>query len=39
MGVWVVRGVRAKRLKEVLEVVRDEVEAHEEQEDGHGEAG
>lgn len=38
MFVGSVRLVGAGRLEEVLCVVRDEVEAHEDEEDGHGEA-
>lgn len=35
---WVVGFVGAEAFENMLEVVRDEVEAHEEEEDGHGEA-
>jgi hypothetical protein len=36
--VRVVRRVRAERLENMLKIVGDEIEAHEEEEDGHGEA-
>ncbi len=39
VGVRVVGFVGAEGLEHVFEVVGDEVEAHEEEEDGHGEAG
>lgn len=39
MGMWMVRGVGAEGFEDVFEIVGDEVEAHEEEEDGHGEAG
>jgi len=37
--VGVVRSVRAEGFEKVLQVVGDEVEAHEDEEDGHAEAG
>ncbi len=39
MAVAVVRFMRSHALEHVLQVVGDEIQAHEEEEDGHGETG
>lgn len=38
MRMWMMRGMVAQRFKNVLQIVGDEVKAHEEEEDRHGEA-